>query len=228
MFQVGISWNPRQAELKELITKTEKFSEAMELCLYLHGIVHSSELSDNSKASYYDELMNGLTKEAFTTMPTIKDVTIAWNLWHITRIEDLTSNILIKEEEQVLNEEWLNRLFVTVTDTGNAMTDGEILDLSNSIDMEELKNYRKAVGARTRSIIKGLTPEDLKRKVKPESIDRILKEGGVTQHPDSLWLLDFWGRKNVAGILLMPITRHQIGHLNDSMKLKQKLIKNRS
>ncbi len=226
MFQVGSEWNPRQAQLKELILNAEKFKEAMELCLYLHGIVHTSEISHNPEAGYYDEVMKGLTKEAFTIMPTIKDVTIAWNLWHITRIEDITSNILIQEKEQVLNEDWLKRLGVTVTDTGNAMTDEEILDLSNLIDMEELKNYRKAVGVRTRGIIESLTPDDLKRKVKPEGIARILIEGGVTEHPDSLWLLDFWGRKNVAGILLMPITRHQIGHLNDSMKLKKKLMKN--
>lgn len=225
MFQVGIDWNPKQAKLKELTLNTEKFKEAMELCLYLHGIVHTSEISHNPETSYYDEIMNGLTQEAFTIMPTIKDVTIAWNIWHITRIEDITSNILIQEKEQVLNEDWLKRLGVTATDTGNAMTDEEILDLSKSIDMEELKNYRKAVGVRTRGIIESLTPDDLKRKVKPEGIARILKEGGVTEHPDSLWLLDFWGRKNVAGILLMPITRHQIGHLNDSMKLKKKLMK---
>ncbi len=226
MFQVGSDWNPRQAQLKESISNTEKFTEAMELCLYLHGIVHTAEISNNCEDSYYDELMSGLTKEAFTVMPTIKDVTIVWNLWHITRIEDLTANILIQEKEQVLNEDWLKRLGVTVTDTGNAMTDGEILDLSNSINLEELRNYRKAVGVRTRSIVNSLAPADIKRKVRSESIARILEEGGVTKHPDSLWLLDFWGRKNVAGILLMPITRHQIGHLNDSMKLKKKLMKN--
>jgi hypothetical protein len=188
--------------------------------------VHTAEISNNCEDSYYDELMSGLTKEAFTVMPTIKDVTIVWNLWHITRIEDLTANILIQEKEQVLNEDWLKRLGVTVTDTGNAMTDGEILDLSNSINLEELRNYRKAVGVRTRSIVNSLAPADIKRKVRSESIARILEEGGVTKHPDSLWLLDFWGRKNVAGILLMPITRHQIGHLNDSMKLKKKLMRN--
>lgn len=226
MFQVGSDWNPKQAQLKALIADAGKFSEAIKLCLQLHGIVHTADISNNLEASYYDEIMSGLTKEAFTIMPTVKDVTVAWNLWHITRIEDITSNILIQEGEQVLNENWHNRLGVAETDTGNAMTDEEILSLSNAIDMGELSNYRKAVGARTRSIIEGLTSADLTRKVRPEGIARILEEGGVTKHPDSLWLLDFWGRKNVAGILLMPITRHQIGHLNDSMKLKKKLMKN--
>jgi hypothetical protein len=72
-------------------------------------------------------------------------------------------------------------------------------------------------------MVKRLKPQDLKRKMKPESVARILHEGGVTEHKDSIWLLDFWGKKTVAGILLMPITRHQIMHLSDRMKIKQKL-----
>jgi hypothetical protein len=50
---------------------------------------------------------------------------------------------------------------------------------------------------------------------------------GVTEHKDSVWLLDFWGKKTVAGILLMPITRHQIVHLNDCIKLKERLMHNK-
>jgi hypothetical protein len=35
-------------------------------------------------------------------------------------------------------------------------------------------------------------------------------------------LLDFWGKKNVARIIMMPITRHQIVRVNDSLKLRIK------
>ncbi|MGN6713971.1 DinB family protein [Anaerocolumna jejuensis] len=225
MFQVGTDWNPKQARLKELIAKPEKFEEAKELCLQLHSIVHSSEITPGVEQTLLDEVWEGLTEKAFLTMPTVKDVTVAWNIWHITRIEDITANILIGEREQVLDEEWLERLGVRVRDTGNAMTDEEILALSRQLAREELKSYRDAVGVRTKEIINNLTSPDLKRKVKGESIARILKEGGVTEQEDSIWLLDFWGKKNIAGILLMPITRHQAGHLNDCIKLKKKLQK---
>ena len=43
---------------------------------------------------------------------------------------------------------------------------------------------------------------------------------GVSEHPDSLWLLEFWGKKDVAGILLMPPTRHMLLHLNDCCRWK--------
>jgi hypothetical protein len=49
-----------------------------------------------------------------------------------------------------------------------------------------------------------------------------MEEGVLTRQDDSIWLLDFWGKKTVAGLLQMPITRHQIVHINDCFKLKAK------
>ena len=225
MFQIGADWNPKQARLKEIVQKPDRFSEAIDLCLSLHSIVHCSNISPENTATFQDEIWEGLTKKAFVTMPTIRDVTIAWNIWHITRIEDITSNILIHETEQVLDDKWLKRLNTNIRDSGNAMTDTEIMALSGSLDMGELRNYRNAVGIKTRDMLEKLSLFDMKRKIKPESLRKVLDVGGVTEHEDSIWLLDFWGRKTVAGILLMPITRHQIVHLNDCMKLKKKIMK---
>jgi len=121
----------------------------------------------------------------------------------------------------VLTQEWLDKLKITVQDTGNAMSDSEIMDLSNRIDKATLYEYRKSVGQRTKEIINNLKPEDMKRKVARKDLDRIAEAGGVTSHPSSNWLLDFWGRKNIAGIIQMPITRHQVVHLNDCKRLKR-------
>lgn len=60
----------------------------------------------------------------------------------------------------------------------------------------------------------------MKRKVSEEGIDRILLEGGVTKQEESIWLLDFWKKKDVAGILLMLPTRDVMMHLNDCCKWK--------
>jgi hypothetical protein len=221
MFQVGTDWNPLQAKLKEIILKKDRFEEMQQLLLQMHSLVHSSNVYNGHCVTYMDEVWSDLQDNAFRTMPTVKDDTVAWNIWHITRIEDLTSNILINNQKQVLDEGWLKRLNTTITDTGNAMSDEEIIALSNQINREELYLYRNAVGLRTKEIIEGLKPEDMKRKVAKEGLDRIASEGGVTQQPDAVWLLDFWGKKNVAGIILMPITRHQIVHLNDCRRLKE-------
>lgn len=129
-------------------------------------------------------------------------------------------NILIADGNQVFDDRWKTRLNTTVTDTGNALTDEEIICLSKSLNIPELLNYRNEVGRRTREIVQNLLAEDMKRNVSQQGLDRILSEGGITQQEDSIWLLDFWGKKDVAGLLLMPPTRHVIMHLNDCCKWK--------
>ncbi len=223
MFLPGSDWNPLQARLKELITKKEHFQEMQRLLLQMHALIHSKTVYGGDLDTFMDEIWEGLTDQAFRTMPTVKDDTIAWNIWHITRIEELTANYLITDRGQILDQAWHERLHTKVTDTGNAMTDKEILAFSNEIDKDALHEYRNTVGRRTKEIIESLKPEDMKRKVTQEGIDAIAVVGGVSKHPDAIWLLDFWGRKTVAGIIQMPITRHQIVHLNDSVRLKKRI-----
>ncbi|WP_312197496.1 DinB family protein [Anaerospora hongkongensis] len=216
-------WGFNQKRLRDIFVKVDKFPEAIHLCLEQHAMVHTSEMSQSNVVTLEDELWEGLHKNTFCTMPTIKDETIAWSLWHITRIEDITMNILVANETQIIYKgNWLEKLGVTVCDTGNSMTDEEIIDLSCRLNLQELRQYRIAVGRKTREIITSLQPADLKGKIKADRLQRILEEGAVLNVEGANWLIDFWGRKNVAGILLMPVTRHQMVHLNAAMHLKKK------
>jgi hypothetical protein len=222
------AWNSRQNELREILLKPDRHAEAIRLCLDQHAMVHSSEMAGSNALTFEDEVWDGLSDSAFRTMPTAKDETIAWNLWHITRIEDITMNILVAGATQVINAEpWLKRMNVTACDTGNAMTDEEIVAFSRAIDRQALRDYRIAVGRKTRAIIEGLAVPDLKRKMEPARLQRILDEGAVLNGDGARWLIDFWGRKNVAGLLLMPATRHQLVHLNESSRLKKVLSEKR-
>jgi hypothetical protein len=36
-------------------------------------------------------------------------------------------------------------------------------------------------------------------------------------------IVDYWGSRTIAGLLLMPPTRHNFTHLNEARMLKQKL-----
>lgn len=184
---------------------------------------YSKEITRNYKEeeTILDALYQIINNGNYAIMPTKKDVTVAWNLWHITRIEDIVINLLIKPTSQILDENWVSKLHTKIKDTGNAMSDDEIMSFSKEVSLSALQDYRKAVGIRTKEVVESLAYEDLFRKPTREELDRILKEGGLTTHPDSIWLRDFWGRKDVAQLLLMPITRHQLGHINDSFKLVQ-------
>ena len=86
-------WGKQHQLFKSIILKPERFDEALKLCLELHAMVHSLE----------DELWEGLDEKTFRCMPTSKDATIAWDLRHLTRIEDITINILVANKIQIIN-----------------------------------------------------------------------------------------------------------------------------
>lgn len=93
-----------------------------------------------------DELVGDLREDEYAIIPTAKDETIAWVLWHISRIEDLTMNILVNGEKQIFNEDWQTRMNSPIRDTGNALSDNQIIQLSKSLRIQELLEYRNEVG----------------------------------------------------------------------------------
>ena len=216
----GDDLSPLHKQLSLCIRKSDCFNEAKELFLDIHGKLHLAEVSDGENSAV-DSLTADLSEKEYHIMPTSRDETIAWSIWHIARIEDLTMGILAAGGRQVFNDERKSLMKSPFSDTGNAMSDDEILLFSNNVDFEELLRYRSDVGKRTREIWGELRPEDMRRRVSDSGLERIFKEGGVTSQENSAWLLDFWGGKDVAGLMLMPATRHQIVHLNACFKYKE-------
>ncbi|HYE80958.1 MAG TPA: hypothetical protein VEG39_02190 [Clostridia bacterium] len=88
-------WNFQQNLLRDMLSKPGKFSEAIELCLKQHAMVHSSEMSSIDAETFEDELWKGLDEETFHNVTGVKDRTIAYGMWHSARIEDITMNILV-------------------------------------------------------------------------------------------------------------------------------------
>jgi hypothetical protein len=90
-----------------MLTKGNDFIQAKALLLQMHAMLHTGSVYGQSAPTLMDEVWEGLTPEAFVTMPGAQDVTVAWNIWHITRIVDLTANLLFANESQVLDNAWL-------------------------------------------------------------------------------------------------------------------------
>jgi hypothetical protein len=217
------SWNSDIKRLREIIFKQDKIEESKRLCLHLHSLVHSSIMSGIEAKTFEDELWEGLDDSIFRTSINEKGRTIAYGIWHSTRIEDITMNLLVAGNDQIFSTGgWQEKIGSKIIDTGNAMTENEIIEFSIDINMQELKNYRIAVGRKSIDIIKNLTATDMKRKFEKSSLQRIIDEGAVLDVEASNWLIDFWGRKNVSGILLMPATRHHVVHINESMSAKKR------
>ena len=213
MISVAADWNPKQKALKSFLSNNVE-KEAVALCLQMHSQLHDSQLTLIAN-SYQDMLVNNLSEVCFRHMHFDSFSSIAWNLWHITRIEDAVCNILIADESQIFSKTLKKRMGASLMDTGNAMDLKEVDAFNKAIKMNELLNYRFNVGEKSQKIIKELSRSDFKKKPHKRQFDRLLKENVIINHKESIWLLDFWSKKTVAGLLMMPITRHQIVHLNN-------------
>jgi hypothetical protein len=195
-------WSEKQNNLKILLSKENTFNDGIRLLYGMHSILHNRNVMETCK------------------MVTSKGTSILWNIWHITRIEDIVANYIIGNRNEVLSKKY--KLNVKTKDTGNAMNHDEVVEFNSKINIDVLNEYRIEVGKRTKDIIKELKYSDMKRKTNKEQLDNIKNNGGVLDIEGSKWLLDFWGNKNVLGLIIMPITRHQTVHINDCYNIKEK------
>lgn len=217
------NFNDNQRKLRPLLKKKSTFLEAQELCLTQHSLVHSSLLKNKETTTLFDLVIENINQDCFRNLQDKDKRTIIFHIWHCTRIEDITVNILINNSKQVINSDnWSKKLGTQFADTGNSMTSEQILKLSQELNIEQLLNYRLEVAKVTQNTIKKLKQEDLKQTFTEDQKNRIISEGAVLSHEKAIWLIDFWGKKNVAGILLMPVTRHHVLHINASMHLLTK------
>lgn len=214
-------WNDGQQKLRRLLV-TGDHSKAIDQFLVQHGMVHSKQVSRGSVWSFEEELWQGLTEKAFRSIPPKSEHSIAWILFHIARIEDITMNMLVADTAQLyVKDKWERKLNAAISHSGNKMDDRAIAQLSTQLDMDSLRKYRIVVGRRTQEIVKKLRPEEWNQKVRAERLQRVLETGAVT--PEALEIITYWSKRTIAGLLLMPPTRHNFLHLNEAFRIKTKL-----
>jgi hypothetical protein len=215
-------WNSRHKQLRSLLEEGSNHRKGIDLFVLQHAEVHARDMSSAGEHSFQDDVLDGLAGDQVRRVPDGMEHSIAWTLWHLARIEDVTMNVLVAGEDQVLNcEGWREKLGVSFVHTGNMMSLDEIQELSEGLDLDQLTNYRLAVGRETEAMAKRLGPGDLDMKTPPSRLARLSEEGAVIE--EAKGLLEYWGKRTVAELLLMPPTRHCFVHLNEALKIKAKV-----
>ena len=211
-------------ELKLALLGTD-IDKIRELTLEVHAMVHPAEISGRTEKTIADYVLDYMLRGNQNELVPREDydvdlhyagtrtVPLCWQFWHTYRIEDLVSNILMANQNQIFNEEWQRKIGSPITDTGNALELDEARAFGKEINVEALHEYMLAVGKNTRNILGNLTLVQINSMVPEEWVMRILEEGGVTTDFRSVWLLVFWGRLTMGGMILTPMTDHHMMHL---------------
>lgn len=172
----------------------------------------------------YNYIFDICRNEDFCKMPLTNKKTIAYYLYHLIRIEDITSNTLIAGKEQLFFVKNFDKLLNSPTiTTGNEITRDRLIEFSKMLDINQLRSYTAAVLANTNSIIQNTSYIDSKVKVSAERKAELLKTNTVSTEQNSSWLVDYWCNKTYAGLWLMPFSRHQMLHLDDCIKIIKKI-----
>ena len=133
--------------------------DARDLFLDQHAAVHAAAVGGN-KMSLADRTFGGLSDAQMRVRPREDLNSIAWLMFHIARAEDVMVNVILAGRSQVFDDSWDNRLGVTRRDFGIGMTSSEVTELTQQVDVAALREYRDAVGGRTREVVSGFKPQD--------------------------------------------------------------------
>lgn len=212
-------WSELNKKMQLLLRKKDTFKDGISVCLELRNM-----LSDA-----VEKLFGKLNNEQYSLMP-YPDAngyhckTIAYSIWHMARIEDITAHTLICGDEQVLfRDDYLKATCSPIITTGNELVRDEIIAFSQSLNISELLRYAADVKANTDELLSRLSFEESKRRFTIDDKERVIASKGVSEDENAVWLIDYWCGKDIAGIIKMPFTRHLIMHIEAMMRIAGKI-----
>ena len=105
------------------------------------------------------------TNEQIHFVPDFGSHSIAWCLWHTTRVEDMIVNVRIKETDPIWSEEWAKKTGLPFDGNGNGQSDEDAQKVK-IINMKNFIDYQELVWESTARLLKELADNDLSKEVK--------------------------------------------------------------
>lgn len=212
-------WSELNKKMQLFLRKKDTFKDGISVCLELR----------NTLSDAVEKLCLKLSDEQYSLMP-YPDAngyhckTIAYSIWHMARIEDITAHTLICGDEQVLfRDDYLKATCSPIITTGNELVRDEITAFSQSLNITGLLRYTADVKASTDELLLKLSFEDSKRRFTSDDKKRVIASKSVSEDENAVWLIDYWCGKDIAGIIKMPFTRHLIMHIEAMMRIAGKI-----
>jgi hypothetical protein len=140
---------------------------------------------------------------------------MAWNLWHLTRVEDAGVNRFVVDRPQVLDEGgWMVQMDLPWRHHGSGMSFAEVDELDQRIDLQALRRYSGAVRERTREVVAQIDQVDLDAVLSRERAQMIVIDEGLA-HPQALDLVDNYTGWSKGKCLLNFALTHPYQHVGE-------------
>jgi hypothetical protein len=200
--------------------------DARQLLLADHTRIHAATISTEPELA----LAGGFTMQD-DTLKRLEEAdlraspdglcSIVWHIWHMTRIEDVTANTLLRGQAEMLDRGgWLARLGVEARHVGTGDTDEEVRGFSEQVDVAALLAYREAVGRETRAWVRDLDFATLDEV--PDVAARVAAAPPIVSER-AAWLVRFYTGKSAAFLLGFPINGHGYMHWAEARVTRDRL-----
>ena len=212
-------WSELNKTMQLQIKKKETFPQGIETLLSLRKRLMNQII----------EFKETLNREDFSAMPYpnadgYHSKTIAYSLYHIFRIEDITANSLIKKDTQIFfANNYQQKINSPIITTGNELAGQEIAEFSQKLDIDGLYSYIADVDGATTELLKNLSHSDLKTKMTETDRENLIKLKTVSEDENAVWLIDYWCGNDVVGLIKMPLSRHWIMHVEACLRVRNKV-----
>jgi hypothetical protein len=198
--------------------------DARGLFLMQHAAMHSAAVSNLTSMpgrpfwSIADRTFGGLSNEQMRIRPREDLNSLAWILWHIARAEDIFVNAILAGRDQVFDGAWTRRLNVTRRDLGFAMTTDEVTELTRAIDVDALREYRDAVGRRTRQLVGEFGDKDWAGDIAAPELERAAGQGAFGPRAD--YVVKVFSDRPRAAVLSYIGVFHPSGHMGEAVTVR--------
>ena len=212
-------WSDLNKAMQQLLKKRDTFNEGIAALFRLRDELYNTMLS----------LREELSRGDFDAMPYPKAKgyhckNIAYSMWHIFRIEDITANTLIAVREQVFfTGDYQRRINSPIITTGNELSGDEIASFTKVLDIGALYEYISDVKQSTEDTVLGMDFDKLKTKIPTERREKLISLEVVSRSEDAFWLVDYWCGKDIRGLIQMPFSRHHIMHTEAMLRIRDGL-----
>jgi hypothetical protein len=191
--------------------------DVRDLFLDQHAAMQSAAVGGN-KMSAAERAFAGLSDEQMRVRPREDLNSLAWLMWHIARAEDIMVNQVMNGRAQIFEDGWAKRLGITRRDFGIGMTSAEVTELTGQIDVAALREYRDAVGRRTRDSASGYKAQDWDGQISAEGMQAAAAAGAFGVRTEGV-LKVFTGRPR-TGVLTGIALFHPAGHMGEAATVR--------
>ena len=157
-----------------------------------------------------------MPESALRSRPQAGVNSIAWNIWHLLRIEDITLSRFVGDIPQSHTAgNWQSKMGLPYGHMGTAMADADVDVLSKTIDIAGLQGYQQAVAAQSTTLLANLDTTRLNHRWDAAHMRAVVAGEAVCIPAITEGVISYWGALTIGRFVVDYTQVHPQNHIGE-------------